>query len=170
MKNIFSCIVILLLSMSVWAQDEQFTVETTTYYFIRHAEKDRTNPANKNPELNTLGKKRALIWRDYFKNIDFEAIYSTSYKRTLQTAKPTAIEKKLTIKNYNPVTLYTPKFAKETKGKRVLIVGHSDTTPAFINMILGETKYTDINDNDNSKLFIVTISGDHITDEVLSIN
>jgi broad specificity phosphatase PhoE len=170
MKPFYTFILIALLSSTVWSQEERLTAETTTYYFIRHAEKERTDATNKNPELNTLGEKRAVLWRDYFKNTGFDAIYSTSYKRTQQTAEPTAIAKKLTIKNYDPVTLYSPEFAEETKGKRVLIVGHSDTTPAFVNMILGHTKYKDIDDNDNSKLFIITILGDQITDQVLSIN
>jgi broad specificity phosphatase PhoE len=170
MKPFYTFILIALLSSTVWSQEERLTAETTTYYFIRHAEKDRTDATNKNPELNILGEKRAVLWRDYFKNIDFDVIYSTSYKRTQQTAEPTAIAKKLAIKNYDPVTLYSPKFKKDTKGKRVLIVGHSNTTPAFVNMILGHTKYKDIDDNDNSKLFIITILGDQITDQVLSIN
>ncbi len=170
MKPFCTFILIALLSSTVWSQEERLTTETTTYYFIRHAEKDRTDATNKNPELNALGEKRAEQWRNYFKNIDFNAVYSTSYKRTQQTAEPTAKAKNLTIKNYDPVTLYSPEFAKETKGKRVLIVGHSDTTPAFVNMILGRTKYNDIDDNDNSKLFIITISGDQITDQALSIN
>ena len=34
----------------------------SVYYFIRHAEKDRSNPENKNPELNQQGKIRALNW------------------------------------------------------------------------------------------------------------
>lgn len=144
--------------------------ETTTYYFIRHAEKDRTDTTNKNPDLNESGLKRADKWADYFKNIKLDAIYSTNYNRTQQTAQPTAKNKNLKILDYDPSTLYSNDFAKATKGKIVLVVGHSNTTPAFVNMVLGEKKYEDIDDNDNSQLFIVTISGEKITDQVLSIN
>ncbi len=170
MKSFCSFIIIVLLNLTVWSQEKLSTNDTTTYYFIRHAEKDRTDSTNKNPELNTFGEKRALLWRDYFENINIDAIYSTSYKRTVQTALPAAKAKKLVINDYDPISLYTPEFAKATKGKHILIVGHSNTTPAFVNMILGKKKYKDIDDNDNSKLFIVTISEDEITDRVLSIN
>ena len=36
------------------------TNSTTTIYLIRHAEKNRTDPTNKDPELTNAGKKRAV--------------------------------------------------------------------------------------------------------------
>jgi 2,3-bisphosphoglycerate-dependent phosphoglycerate mutase len=132
--------------------------KTTTYYLIRHAEKDRTDTLNKNPNLNKKGQERAKKWANYFKNIDLEAVYSTEYERTMQTAKPTAKSKSLDVQNYDPRRMYDTVFQKETKGKKVLIVGHSNTTPIFVNKILGEKKYKNMNDKDNASLYIVTIS------------
>lgn len=170
MKTLFTFLFIVLFVLPVCAQEVTTENETTTYYFIRHAEKDRTDKVNKNPELNKLGKKRAKKWCKYFKNIDFDAIYSTKYKRTQQTAAPTAKKQKLEVLDYNPRTLYSDDFIKATTGKTVLVVGHSNTTPAFVNMVLDTKKYEDIDDNDNSKLFIVTISTNKITDKVIRIN
>jgi 2,3-bisphosphoglycerate-dependent phosphoglycerate mutase len=167
MKTLLTLLLVISFSLPSWSQDITTTNKTTTYYFIRHAEKDRTDKSNRNPELNELGKKRAKRWCNYFKNIDFDAIYTTNYNRTQQTATPTA--KKLEVLDYDPRTLYSEEFAKATRGKIVLVVGHSNTTPAFVNMILGHKKHEDIDDNDNSKLFIVTITRDKITDDVLSI-
>lgn len=133
------------------------SIETTTYYLIRHAEKDRTDATNKNPNLNKQGLKRADNWATYFKEIPLAVIYSTDYKRTQQTAKPTAESKKLPIKTYNPNKMYDIVFQEETKGKSILIVGHSNTTPAFVNKILGYEKHPAINDNNNASLFIVTL-------------
>ena len=130
----------------------------TTYYLIRHAEKDRTDTLNKNPNLNKKGQERAKRWANYFKNIDLDAIYATKYYRTIQTAKPTAKSKGLGVTNYDSRTMYDSVFQKETKGKKVLIVGHSNTTPVFVNKILGEKKYKNMNDKDNASLYIVTIS------------
>lgn len=53
-----------------------------------------------------------------------------------------------------------------TKGKTVLIVGHSNTTPKFVNDLLGEVKYQDIADNNNANLYKVTITNDGKTDEL----
>ena len=88
--------------------------------------------------MNKKGLERAKRWAEYFKNIDLDAVYSTNYKRTMQTATPTAESKKLEIKIYSPRRMYDSIFQKETKGKSVLVVGHSNTTPFFVNEILGE--------------------------------
>jgi 2,3-bisphosphoglycerate-dependent phosphoglycerate mutase len=132
--------------------------ETTTYYLIRHAEKDRTETTNRNPNLNKTGKERATRWANYFENIDLDAIYSTKYQRTMQTAKPIADNKSLKIQNYDPENMYDATFQKETRGKKVLIVGHSNTTPLFVNKILGEKKYKSMNDKDNSSMYIIRVN------------
>lgn len=143
---------------------------TSTYYFIRHAEKDRSDSANENPHLTDIGKQRAEHWNEVFKNIDFDVVYSTNYNRTKETAQPTALKNKLELVLYDPKTIHISKFLKETEGKNILVVGHSNTTPDFVNRILGSKKYVDIDDSNNSNLYIVTISGDHISDHLLYIN
>ncbi|PQJ74463.1 SixA phosphatase family protein [Polaribacter gangjinensis] len=142
---------------------------TTTYYLIRHAEKDRTDATNSNPDLNNFGIARAKKWASYFKNIPLDAVYSTNYKRTQQTAQPTADDKKLSIQSYNPRELYAPDFQKATYGKTVLIVGHSNTTPAFVNAILGEKKYEDMSDDDNGSLYVVTIIGNSKVAKIIKV-
>lgn len=133
--------------------------ETTTYYLIRHAEKDRTDATNRNPNLNAKGMKRAKKWAQVFQNVDFDLIYSTNYNRTQQTAIPTAKNKALQVLSYDPRNMYDKVFQENTKGKTVLVVGHSNTTPFFANKILGKNKYQQIDDRNNANLYIVTISG-----------
>ena len=144
--------------------------ETTTYYLIRHAEKDRTDKTNRNPNLNENGLKRAEKWAEYFKDIELGAVYSTNYNRTKQTAKPTAESKNLEVLSYNPRTLYDSIFQSATKGKTVLVVGHSNTTPAFVNKILNKKDYPDMDDHDNASLYIVTISGEKTTSKIEKVN
>ena len=146
------------------------TAATTTYYLIRHSEKIRTDPSNKNPSLNEIGLKRAEKWAEYFKNIHLDAVYSTNYNRTMQTSKPTAESKKLAIINYNPKNMYDSVFQKNSEGKTVLVVGHSNTTPAFANKILGKKKFKDIDDKDNSSLFIITITKKGKTSKVEKVD
>jgi len=142
--------------------------EKTTYYFIRHSEKNRAVRTN-NPDLLQKGQSRAENWANYFKDVSFDAIYSTNFNRTKQTASPTAKQNNLKLIIYKPSKLDYDAFMAETKGKTVLIVGHSDTTPQFVNTIIGEDKYSPINDRVNSKLFIVTITDGETTSEVLNI-
>ena len=164
---------ILLFSLTSCSQEKksEMSSKVTTYYFIRHAEKDRSNPSDKNPHLTEKGLKRADNWSNILGNVKFDAIYSTEYHRTLETAKPTADKNKLDIAIYDANNLNNvDDFMKDTKGKTVLVVGHSDTTPAFVNVILGKKKYKDIDDSNNGNLFIITVIGDKMVDQVLTIN
>ncbi|PQJ78375.1 SixA phosphatase family protein [Polaribacter porphyrae] len=165
MKKYFLLLVFTFTLLSACSSDD-----TTVYYLIRHAEKDRTDPTNRNPNLNFEGEKRAQRWAEYFKDIHLDAVYSTQYNRTIETATPTAQTKKIKLEKYNPRNMYDSVFQSETKGKSVLIVGHSNTTPAFTNLILGEKKYQNMDDNDNASLYMVTISGDKKTSEVLKVD
>ena len=144
--------------------------EVTTYYFIRHAEKLRVDKTDRNPNLNSKGLKRAESWKEIFSNISFDAIYSTDYTRTRLTAKPTADSKKLPILIYNPRDMYSKTFQNQTKGKTILVVGHSNTTNVFANKVLGFDKYEEIKDNNNSNLYIVTLRNNKASSVLLKID
>ena len=117
-----------------------------------------------------MGTKELRLGKMYFRMLPFDAIYSTDYNRTKLTAKPTATSKNLPILLYNPNMMYSEAFQNNTKGKTVLVVGHSNTTNVFVNKILGIEKYNEINDNNNSNLYIVTISNEKISSILLKIN
>ena len=157
---------ILLFLVSSCTQKE---TETTTYYLIRHAEKDRTDKTNKNPDLNNKGLERAKKWAEILKNVEFDMIYSTNYNRTQQTVKPIAGINNLKILSYNPSDMYNDNFQKETIGKTVLIVGHSNTTPFFVNKILEKEKHQQIDDSNNANLYIVNVQDGIKTDILLKI-
>ena len=144
--------------------------EVTTYYFIRHAEKLRVDKTDRNPNLNSKGLKRAESWKEIFSNISFDAIYSTDYTRTRLTAKPTADSKNLPILIYNPRDMYSKTFQNQTKGKTILVVGHSNTTNVFANKVLGFDKYEEIKDNNNSNLYIVTLTDKKASSVLLKID
>ena len=133
---------------------------TTTYYLIRHAEKDRSDPTNKNPKLTAEGTERAKNWALYFENIKIDQIFSTDYSRTMETAAYVASQKQVMIESYDPNDLYSNDFKTLTEGGNVLVVGHSNTTPQFVNAILGNDEYVDIPDDENGMLFMVTVTGE----------
>ncbi|GHC62899.1 SixA phosphatase family protein [Ulvibacter litoralis] len=143
---------------------------TTTYYLIRHAEKDRSDPANNNPKLSEVGLERAMKWAQYFENIAIDQIFATDYSRTMQTAAYTASQKNVMIESYDPSDLYNEDFKALTKGHNVLVVGHSNTTPQFVNKIIGEDKYPDIDDNENGMLFMVTVTGDDKNVQIFTVD
>ena len=164
MKKLVLYFSFLFISLACYSQ------EVTTYYFIRHAEKLRIDKTDKNPNLNDDGFKRAEAWKEVFSTISFDAVYSTDYSRTKLTAKPTADSKNLPILLYSPDNMYSEAFQNNTKGKTVLVVGHSNTTNVFANKVLGEEKYDEINDSNNSNLYIVTVIDGKPSAILLKIN
>nr|WP_299388721.1 histidine phosphatase family protein [Allomuricauda sp.] len=136
----------------------------STFYFIRHAEKDRTDPENKDPELNQDGLGRAIKWAEVFDPINLDAVYSTNYERTSMTAAPVSVKKNIPIKYYDPSSVDIEAFKTSNERLNVLVVGHSNTTPDFVNKMLGIEKYQAMDDDDNSSLFIVRIIDGEATD------
>ncbi len=143
---------------------------TSVYYFIRHAEKDRSDSTNKNPSLTIQGLERANKWALFFKDKNIAAVYSTNYKRTQQTAQPIAKEQNLEIISYTTKELILEKFIANNKGKNIVIVGHSNTTPELVNSLLGEKKYEDIADSENNNVFIVTLKKNKTTAKREKVN
>jgi 2,3-bisphosphoglycerate-dependent phosphoglycerate mutase len=165
----------LLFVMNCFAQEVKETeakteTETSVYYLIRHAEKDRSDKKNKDPNLTKAGNNRAVYWADVFKNVKFDAVYSTEYNRTRETAAPTAKANELEVTSYHPFKIDMTKFLKNTSGKTVLIVGHSNTTPAFANKLLRKENFESIDDTNNGNLYIVTITGETRTVQLLTLN
>lgn len=151
-------------------QNPKKEAETSTYYLIRHAEKDRSDQSNTDPNLTEKGLKRAANWADYFKDLKFDMVYTTDFNRTKQTAEPTAKANGLDMQLYHPSEINIDEFIKNTKGKTVLIVGHSNTIPKFVNELIDETKYGDIEDNNNSNLYKVSISKDGKSSQLLVVD
>ena len=151
--------------------DDRQTEQMSTYYFIRHAEKDLSDPQNSDPELTAAGNERAAGWAEVFKEVAFDHIFSSDYKRTRQTANAIARSQNKQVEIYDAGKLNDSEFQETTKGKTVLVVGHSNTNPAFVNYILEEKKYQDIDDKESGSLFIISVAPDGTkSSQVLYIN
>jgi len=157
-------LVLILSSIDMSSQD------CTEIYLIRHAEKDRSDIKNRNPELNDLGKKRALKWVQVFKNIELDKIYSTNYNRTTQTVTPISEKNNIDISIYSPSKINYKNFISNNIGSKVLVVGHSNTIPFFVNGLINNEFYQQIDDLNNSNLYVVTICGNNISHKLLYIN
>lgn len=142
----------------------------TTFYLIRHAEKDRTNPEDLDPELNQEGLGRAMHWAEILNEVHLDAIYTTDFERTTMTAAPAAVKKDITVQYYDPDVLDIAQFKAENLGKNVLVVGHSNSTPALVNKLIGQEKYGPMDDYDNGSLYIVQLMGNHSSDIRLVFN
>ena len=130
--------------------------KATTVILVRHAEKLK----GKDPNLTTEGLQRANELARLLSKSTLDVVYSTDYKRTLKTATPTANNH-----NLKPI-LYSPKeleklakliLEKHQNGK-VMVVGHSNTTPALLNILTGKD-YKELSELEYDNLYILTIYG-----------
>ncbi|RIV42010.1 SixA phosphatase family protein [Flagellimonas pelagia] len=156
-KPLIAIAILIIGSISCKKDTKNVEPVISTFYFIRHAEKDRTDPDNPDPELNQNGLDRAIRWAEVFDAIPMDAIYSTNYERTSMTAAPTSVKQNVDVQYYDPKSVDVEEFKLVNEGKNVLVVGHSNTIPDFVNKMIGFDKYGQMDDDDNSSLFIVRI-------------
>ncbi|GEQ86632.1 hypothetical protein ULMS_21400 [Patiriisocius marinistellae] len=142
----------------------------TTFYLIRHADKDTRDVKSEDPPLTEEGKKRAESWAEYFSNEVINAIYTTNYDRTRHTIFYLARDKDISAELYYPGELFNNQFLNKVQGQTAVIVGHSNTIPQLVNRMIGEEKFSDIDDNDYDNLYVVTFKGNTATAIVKDIN
>ncbi|MDT7830679.1 phosphoglycerate mutase family protein [Pricia sp. S334] len=163
-RFIFRIIIVQLLILSTSCKDDpkieqnsNVEVPISTFYFIRHAEKDRSDPEDVDPELNQKGLGRAMHWAEVLRDVRLNAIYTTDFERTAMTAAPASVKNDITVQYYDPETINVEQFKADNLGNTVLVVGHSNTTPNLVNQMIGEDVFSEMDDSDNGSLFIVQV-------------
>ena len=129
--------------------------------FVRHAEK--AGPSADDPGLSLAGQRRAtelarqLVDADVVAGVD--AIYSTPYRRTRETAQPVADALDLPVNIYDPsdneAVLNT--ILKNHKGKIILVVGHSNTLPTLMADLGASKKVPPIAEYEYDNIYIISI-------------
>jgi broad specificity phosphatase PhoE len=154
MKKLIFISLFLMINLTIKAQ------KPTIIYLVRHAEKVTSDPNNKDPQLTEKGQKRAFDLAKKLKKQKIFAIYSTDFLRTKLTAQPIADKNKISLKIYDPKPLKTfvETLLQENKGKKILIVGHSNTVLETIEAIGGKRPIEKILDNEYDYFLTVKIS------------
>lgn len=150
---------------------------TTTIYLIRHAEKAADGTAD--PELSDAGMERAQKWGKYFDDKNISTYCTTVYKRAKMTALEISstfakmpepgTERNFKMKTYDPMTFSLKDLSEKLKGENIVIIGHSNTIPTLVNNFIGERKYPDIQESEFGNLYIIKITGDKITHEMVQL-
>lgn len=134
---------------------------TTTIIIVRHAE--QTSHDEQDPGLSEAGKRRVaeltrqLVDADVVAGID--AIYSTPYKRSVETVRPLADQLNLPINSYdaNDTEAVLETILKSHKGKIILVVGHSNTVPVLIGNLGASKKVPSVARDEFDNIFIISI-------------
>lgn len=136
---------------------------TTTVIFVRHAEKADA-PAG-DPGLSAAGQRRAaelarqMVDADVVPGVGVDAIYSTTLRRTVETAKPVADALNLQVMSYDAsdTEAFLENVVREYKGRIILVVGHSDTVPEMIANLGASKNVPPIAEDEYDNIYLVSI-------------
>jgi 2,3-bisphosphoglycerate-dependent phosphoglycerate mutase len=132
------------------------SVEASPILFVvRHAEKATTG--GNDPELSVAGQQRAEALARILKDAEVSAIFTTEFKRTQETAAPTAKATQITptIVPANDI----PGLVEKLHGLKgnALIVAHGNTIPDLVEALAIATP-VNIPENDYSELLVIILS------------
>lgn len=127
-------------------------------FIVRHAEKDLH--VKEDPPLTGQGRKRAQELARVLRSLALKAVYVTEFKRTHQTAQPTADEFKLIpeeLKAGDDEALL--KKLRERPQDDVLVVGHSDTIPGLLKELgVADGPKDELSSKDYDNMFVVDLA------------
>ena len=139
--------------------DQTFAQESdlSTFILIRHAEKGKDDP--RDPSLSEEGQERAKKLAALLSNTSVDVVLSTPYKRTRQTVQLLAEQKSLEVTDYDPRDReIVNKLVEQYQGKTAVISGHSNTTPFYVNQLLGESAFEQLQEDEYDKIFLVSFT------------
>lgn len=157
MKFLFiTCLSLLLLLGGCQSSSAQQEEGVTTFILVRHAEK--AADGSQDPPLTVAGRQRAQALATLFGDTPIDAVFSSNYSRTMETARPLAVKNKQEIHLYeaHQEKPLLERLKQEYKGKTVLIVGHSNTIPFAVNELLGENRLQELSETEYNKVFVVS--------------
>lgn len=150
MKHYFLLFSFLLILSACTAQNSPKTI-----YIVRHAEKQLEG---QDPELAYVGEVRAKKLAQILEKEGIKRVLSTDYKRTRNTAQPTAAAAGLVVEYYDPKSQETFVSDLRSSEGNILVVGHSNTVSQLANAFIDEgEKFADLTDLEYDFIYIVTL-------------
>jgi len=124
-------------------------------FVVRHTEKATTG--GDNPDLSVAGQKRAAALARILKDSQIMAIFVTEFKRTQETAAPTAKETHITPTIVPSTDIARLAVKLRAVNGNALVVGHGNTIPDLMKA-LGSTTPITIPEDDYTEIFVVSLS------------
>ena len=123
-------------------------------FIVRHAEKTRAG--GNDPDLSLEGRKRADALAHILKDSQITAVFVTEFKRTQETAAPTAKASHVspTVVPANDIRALVEKL--RALNSDALVVGHGNTIPDLL-QALGVTTPVSIPEDDYTEIFAVLV-------------
>lgn len=144
-------------NLSVVAAEGIFTL-----YLVRHAEKQLAG--GRDPNLSAPGEQRAKRLAQWLLEKNIEAIWSSDFRRTRDTARPLQVKLGLELNIYAPREQPALVKVLQHRQRNALVVGHSNTIPELARLLCA-CSIADMDESEYGRLIIITIAADEITVE-----
>ncbi len=145
-----------LLAALAWPSTLVAQERPTTVFVVRHAEK---GAEGQDPSLTEAGRVRAGALAHLLGDAGVTAIFTSQFKRTIETGAPLASRAGVTPsvigagKNDELATA----IRALPPGSRALVVSHSNLVPAIVEKLSGE-KVGELTDLDYDRIYVVTLA------------
>lgn len=129
--------------------------QPTTVFVVRHAEKGSDG---QDPSLTDAGRARAAALAQMLGDAGITAVYTSQFKRTMETGAPLAEKAGVTAqvigagKNDELVAAIRALPA----GSKVLVASHSNLVPVIVEKLSGQ-KVTELTEADYDRIYVVTL-------------
>ncbi len=168
--KLYLMLMVMFFSASTISSQETANAHTdrniTKVIIVRHAEK--ADDGTKDPPLTPAGKERASKLNQILADFTIDALYATPFKRTQETLAVIAESRKLVVKTYQPNDAnFAKDVLQENLGKTIVVAGHSNSSPALVNKLIGQEKYKALDESVYTKLWVLTfVDGVFVSDEL----
>ena len=130
----------------------------TVVYLVRHAEK--ADDGSDDPLLTADGTHRSQVLAGLLADAGITRILSSDFNRTRDTAAPVAEALGLEVEIYDPRALDELADRLRGSGERVLVSGHSNTTPALVELLGGVPGEAIREADEYDRLYVVVMGPD----------
>ncbi len=148
-----------LVAVAACASPRSGSTSGPTFIVVRHAEKGSEDP--RDPSLSAAGRLRADALVENLGGQPLAAAYASAFKRTQQTAQPSARASGIEVTTYDAAQP-AAEFASQLRAKHahgtVLVVGHSNTVPDIV-AALCACAVAPLADDDYGDLYAVRLDG-----------
>ncbi|HZF15696.1 MAG TPA: histidine phosphatase family protein [Steroidobacteraceae bacterium] len=149
---------IVLVAAGAWLWSSQ---TTTTIIVVRHAEKELGSIDD--PPLSTAGEQRAAALGRMFGEKStagqVDAIFASDTRRGQRTAAPLALRLGISVQVYpgREVQPLLDKIDSQYRGRRILVVGHSNTVPDLVRRLAPRANVPPMGEDDYDTMYVVTV-------------
>ena len=160
---LISVFLVIVVTVFTGGQLRASDADSVTIFLVRHAEKTIEKP---DPGLTQAGLARAVDLATVLRDAGIEHILSSDYRRARDTVIPLAEKLGISIEIYDPRNLPGLVTRLAELGGRILVVGHSNTTPAVAELLGGDPG-SPMDEAEHDRLYVLSMGIDGSVSTVL---